>query len=235
MIYIPKGSCPKALIDYKKKPGANYDFDGDTTNAKEQWRNCLLEEQGYLCAYTMMQIKYGFTKENTRTVRLEHLERQNNTKRDLKHSNVVAVCHGNDGKEPKHQYADVRKKCSDLDRRLHPTNKDCEKYIKYQPDGKIYSEECVLDRQLSDWLDSRNILRHSVLNLNYQELLDARVGAYKAVKNKIIKSENKLSEIKKLIKSFQVKDSDGKLKPYCGYILYHLRKELHQQKKLKNE
>lgn len=51
MRYITKGREPSSLTQYKKQSGAY--FDG--TN-KEDIRQALLEEQGYLCAYCMCRI-----------------------------------------------------------------------------------------------------------------------------------------------------------------------------------
>lgn len=51
MRYITKGREPSSLTQYKKQSGAY--FDGVN---KEDIRQALLEEQGYLCAYCMRRI-----------------------------------------------------------------------------------------------------------------------------------------------------------------------------------
>lgn len=228
MIYITKRNPPKKLSDYKKKPDAVYPPPSDV---KEVWRNTLLEEQGYLCAYTMERIEHGLIAgSNMPKVKLEHLNPQDGSKdNDLSHTNVVAVCNGNEGYPREYQYADTRKLERLLDRRLHPTNIDIEKIIRYRPNGEIFTGIDELDIQLDD--DKKQGL--SVLNLNLKTLRDARKSAYDAVKIRLNKKNWTLSAINAEIKHFE-SFHDNKRLPFCGFVLYMLKKEYNQRSKRTN-
>jgi uncharacterized protein (TIGR02646 family) len=226
MIYIKKGNAPKKLSDYKKSPDAVYPPPKDV---KEKWRDTLLEEQGYLCAYTMERVEPGLISDSNKPkVKLEHINPQNGDKNnDLSHKNVVAVCNGNEGESPKNQYADTRKGEDLLDRRLHPTNSDIEKIICYRPNGEIFTGIRELDMQLTD--DDKEH-RLSVLNLNYKTLRDAREGAYEAVKIRLNKKNWSLSAINDEIKRFESLHNNKRL-AFCGFVLYRLRKDYNQRLK----
>jgi uncharacterized protein (TIGR02646 family) len=225
MIHIKKGSPPKVLLDYKKSPYAVYSPPSDI---KEIWRDTLLEEQGFLCAYTMERIEPGIISgtKNSPKVKLEHLNPQNGDKdNDLNHSNVVAVCNGNEGELPKNQYADTRKGEDLLDRRLHPTNSDIEKLIKYRPNGEIFTTIQELDAQIDDNTALTISKKRSILNLNYKNLRDGRKSTYDAVKIKLTKADWAIPAINSEIKRFESLDKNNKRLEFCGYVLYFLRKE----------
>jgi len=229
MMYIRKGAPPKVLDDYKKAPNAS--FDGLPSAVKDAWRDSLLQEQGWLCAYTMQSIEPGLISgSNKSKVKLEHIEPQNNTKQnDLSHANVVAVCNGNEGFDPKDQYADTRKGQGILDRRLHPTNPAIENIILYRRNGEIYTGVPGLDEQLFD-LDDRP---SSKLNLNYKTLLDGRKGAYEAVKHRLDKKDWSLPALSEAIRLFENPDRQGRKIAFCGFVLYLLRKKYEQERKKK--
>ena len=83
MIYIKKGIEPRSLIEHRCTPGAT--FDGLD---KTELRECLLKEQGYLCAYCMKRIH------NERDTKIEHY-RARNSENQLEYANLLAVCYGN--------------------------------------------------------------------------------------------------------------------------------------------
>ena len=228
MIHIKKGTPPKGLLDYKKSPHAVYSPPSDV---KEIWRDALLKEQGNLCAYTMERIEPGFMWEDNKPtnrpkVKLEHINPQNGDKdNDLNHFNVVAVCNGNEGDVQKNQYADTRKGEDSLDRRLHPTNLDIEKLIKYRPNGEIFTNIQELNVQIDDNIALTVSKKRSILNLNYKNLRDGRKYTYEAVKIKLKKADWAISAINSEIKRFESLDKNNKRLEFCGYVLYFLRKE----------
>ena len=129
-------------------------------------------------------------------------------------------------KQTKEQYADTRKKESKLDRRLHPTNPDIEKIIRYRRNGEIYTDVPELNAALFDQDDRPT----STLNLNYQTLVKGREGVWDAVKRQLGKAEWTLSAIQKQIKVFESLDN-GRKKAFCGFALYFLRKEYEKIRK----
>ena len=62
MIYIQKGKEPASLTAYKKQAHAYYDGCN-----KDDIRENLLREQGYLCAYCMRRIEKEKMKPKRRT------------------------------------------------------------------------------------------------------------------------------------------------------------------------
>ncbi|MCX4315557.1 MAG: hypothetical protein OSJ52_02805 [Lachnospiraceae bacterium] len=58
MLYIKKGKEPESLTKYRKSKFAY--FDG--YEEKDAIRECLLKEQGYLCAYCMRRIDKAHMK-----------------------------------------------------------------------------------------------------------------------------------------------------------------------------
>lgn len=224
MKYIRKKDAPPKLKDYKTNFNATYeDCDKDV---KEAWEKTLLEEQGYLCAYTMQRIKAG-----RGNMKKEHFIPQKgkhgNKALALDHNNVLAVCMGNEGKGKgkKDQYADTRKGDRLLDDRLNPTNPLCEQVIQYNRRGKISSSIPEIDKQICD---QKNDNSNSILNLNHQDLVNGRLGAWEAAKRKLTKGTNnslRVKDIDKLIIQYQKRNREGKFMEYCNFVLYRLEKE----------
>ena len=84
MIYIQKGKEPASLTAYKKQAHAYYDGCN-----KDDIRENLLREQGYLCAYCMRRIE----KEK---MKIEHWDPEDNLTEleRLDYSNMLGVCLG---------------------------------------------------------------------------------------------------------------------------------------------
>lgn len=96
MVYIEEGPAPVSLRNMQAKPGARY---GNADFPKNDVREALLREQGYLCAYCMSRI----TKDQ---MKIEHWIPQNGgdyypeyAKEDLdelgiSYTNMLGVCEG---------------------------------------------------------------------------------------------------------------------------------------------
>ena len=63
MRYIQKKSEPESLTKYKKQKGAYY----DGYDRKDDVRESLLKEQGYLCGYCMKRL------DSCEQVKIEHI------------------------------------------------------------------------------------------------------------------------------------------------------------------
>lgn len=215
MKYIQKGNPPASLRTYARIPGATYDDYPD----KDNWSDVLLNEQGYLCAYTLKPIEKGRGK-----MKREHISSQNGTpENDLNHTNVVAVCMGNEGLPLKEQYADTRKGDSPLDPRLWPTSKDCERIIKYRPNGEIRIDDEELKAQAIDDELSGHL---SLLNLNHSDLIRGRIAAYEAVKRLLGKGTWKRQAIEEMIQQYENRNANGRFFAYCMFVIYRLKKEM---------
>lgn len=88
MIYINKTHEPNSLTEYRKTIGSSYK--GLPSHTKDELRESLLKDQGYICAYCMKPIhKVNDTK-------VEHYIPQENAN-ELDYHNLLAVCTGNEG------------------------------------------------------------------------------------------------------------------------------------------
>lgn len=84
MIVINKGQGPANLIAYKQERGAYY----DGFSAKDDIKQALLLEQGYICAYCMRRIK----KEK---MTIEHyIPQAADEGLALEYHNMLGVCMG---------------------------------------------------------------------------------------------------------------------------------------------
>jgi uncharacterized protein (TIGR02646 family) len=215
------GKAPLNHREYANMIGAAY----EDYPCKDEWSKTLLEEQGYLCAYTMVSIEktgLGFMKR-------EHINPQNDTpQNDLNHRNVVAVCMGNEGYEPKDQYADTRKGDTLLNF-ITPLSPDCEKLIKYRPNGEITSPYPNVLKEIVDDLSVKP-RHHSVLHLNHQDLIKARCAAWEIVKRELTKlakgGDWRRNDIEDFIERYKNRNHQKKFYEFCNFVLYRLEKEL---------
>ncbi|WP_411679609.1 retron system putative HNH endonuclease [Clostridium thailandense] len=221
MRFIKKGKEPNSLMEYKKQSNAYYDGCN-----KSDIRKALLKEQGYLCAYCMRRI----SEEN---MTIEHYDAQSkiSEKDALDYNNMLGVCLGNrDSKKRGNLTCDTHKGKEKLTCDAHrgnevltvnPFEKATIDFIKYDNDGKIYSENSNIDKDLN-----------LTLNLNCRQVLlkENRRKALEALKKKLIKlkpaSKWNREFLKKIIRRYEAPDANGKFEPYSGIILYYLKKKL---------
>ena len=219
MKYIIKGRPPQELRDFVNTSGAS--FNG--CPCKNEWRKTLLEEQGYLCGYTMKRIE-----NNSLTTKIAHIEARDGTiSKDLNHDNVVACCLGNQGKPREEQYADTRQGDKTL-KHITPLKLECEQLIKYRETGEIRCADENVRKEILD--DDRIHPKHfSLLNLNHRNLVNGRLGAYDAVKRKLtnaVKGRDwRPRDIQDWISVYSTRDADGKFKEYCNFVVWRLNKE----------
>lgn len=100
MLYIRKGSEPASLTAYKKQSYVY--FDGC---CKEDIRQNLLKEQGYLCAYCMRRIHAG-------NMKIEHWYPEDKLSEieKLDYKNMLGCCEGHiEGQKGKDDTCDTHK------------------------------------------------------------------------------------------------------------------------------
>lgn len=144
MIYIQKASEPKELVEHRSKKYSTYD--NCPTDVKDQIKEYLLKEQGFVCAYCMKKI---ISKEAI----IEHFVCQSFDKTlDLDYKNMLGVCDGGKNSKGSEQTCDAKKGNLSLEK-INPTDKEKIKLIKYKNDGTIYSEDPIADNELNEILN----------------------------------------------------------------------------------
>lgn len=219
MRYIQKKDEPGSLTQYRKN--ANAYFDG--YKGKNDVRENLLKEQGYLCGYCMRRLK------NYKEVKIEHVVTQSmlkaNERETLNYKIMLGVCYGNEkkGRPDKFLTCDAHRHNKDL--KVNPYDRNCIKMIAYKPDGFIYSEDKEINEDLN-----------STLNLNYDGadvyLMKNRREVLKACKEKLRTIQKngvwKQSILEKMLQEYEEPDGQGYLKPYSGIAIWYLKKRLNK-------
>lgn len=224
MLLINKGREPKSLTAYRKTKGAYYDGCN-----KDDIRESLLREQGYLCAYCMRRIhkrpedRSENEEEAQFDIKIEHWIPQNRLTEveKMDYRNMLGVCQGHKKDTGKKvDTCDAQK--GDKDLFINPLNSEHIRKIIYKRTGEIYSDEQQINEDLNH-----------VLNLNCveQRLPENR----KATLNSVIRNVNSKnagswtkSDIRKIIEIYEGKDSEGKRKPYAGIVLWYFRDRMRQ-------
>ncbi len=216
MKQIIKKAEPNSLVQHRTQTHAS--FDNIPLETKQELRQSLLSEQGYICCYCMKRIP-----EHTQPyMKVEHYKCQDNFgELQLTYTNLFGACTGNEGKPKKLQTCDTKKGNDVLTINLLANNPSCETLFKYNSDGEISSasNDSEINRQLNE-----------VLNLNMQSLKDARREIYLEVQERIrVKSKKDKASFVKFLeqeKTRWLERTDNKHKPYCSVAVYYLTKKI---------
>ncbi len=221
MITIKKGKEPASLTQFRAGGGKKFDdLDSETKN---DIRDSLLKEQGYLCAYCMKQIGRN-KKDRYKDVKIEHIIPRSLTQADpdpdvqmleIDYNNLVAVCNGITKGET---HCDTSKENRQIN--LNPCSAAVEQSISYATkDGTISSN----NSQWNNDLDSAERL-----NLNHGSIKTHRVVALTSFLNHL-KSEGKWSDTH--LKRELEKLTDRSIYfPYLGILKYYLLRRLSRKK-----
>jgi len=218
MKHIEKGKPPKSLTDYKSTPNATYEGCD-----KDNIRVHLITEQGAVCAYCMVRISKEWNQDLRKPkCEIEHFESQDMVpEKSLDYKNMLGVCNGNAGQPEKLQHCDTKKGNQPLSPLLNPLSKNIERYILYSSNGRIKSNDEVLDRQLNE-----------VLNLNMQNLVKARKDKLDMAINRLRainpKKDWKVADLKKELKNWAERNTKNEFEPYCGIVIYFIEKWIGQ-------
>lgn len=124
MRYIQKKEEPNSLTEYRKNRNAYF----DSFSGKDDIREALLKEQGYLCGYCMRRIK------DKKETKIEHIVPQSTLKEDerqaLDYKIMLGVCYGNckKGRGAEALICDAHRGNKDLN--VNPFDKRCIEAIK---------------------------------------------------------------------------------------------------------
>lgn len=217
MRFIRKGEEPESLTQYKKESNAY--FDG--YDKKDDVRERLMEEQGFLCGYCMRRIK------NIDDVKIEHLIPQSVLKeepyRALDYRIMLGVCYGNEkkGRGKKCLTCDAHRGNDDL--AVNPFDENMIGQIEYDSEGYITSDNDDIRKSLQE-----------TLNLNYNGpdayLPQNRQAALQACKEKLrsIQKERLWTRknLERILKTYENKDGKGRYIPYSGIVIWYIKKRL---------
>lgn len=200
---------PKSLRLHRQKPFCNY----ENYSEKDELRETLLQEQGYICCYCMSRIQAP----NFEKMKIEHWKPQHKFKEDqLNYSNLLASCRGNEWSDLKNFHCDMHK--GEYYITLNPMDKNMVEKITYGRLGNIKINDVLLQKEMNE-----------ILNLNAETLKTQREGVYKGVtlflNKKFGNKKASKSDLSKEIKRWSEK-RNGKFEPFCSVAIYFLNKAL---------
>jgi uncharacterized protein (TIGR02646 family) len=205
---IVKGHEPASLTQHRATPQATYENYRD----KDTLRVSLVSEQRGLCCYCMQSIR-----PTEGSMKIEHWHSQDRYPvEQLIYLNLLGSCMGGDGQRDSVRHCDTAKGNKDLSR--NPANRDhhVEEVIRYLSDGTIASSDATFHDELSD-----------VLNLNAAHLKNGRAAALHALQE-MMKKRGTLNKHRweKLLEEWSGTSHTNDLEPFCGVIVYWIRKKL---------
>ena len=219
MKQISKFQEPNSLLQHRAQQFAHFDNIPNAT--KDELKQSLLSEQGYICCYCMRRIP----EKSSPYMKVEHYKCQDNF-RDLQlvYRNLLGACTGNEGQPKKLQTCDTQKANETLTINPLNTNPSCETLFKFNSEGEMssISDDDVVNKQIN-----------VTLNLNMQSLKDARKEVYYVVQERV-RAESKRTKkdkpafvrfLNQELKVWQSK-MEGKFRPYCLVAIYYLSKKL---------
>ncbi len=210
---IIKQSEPRSLVEHRAKQRANENADYDNYSDKDNLRDYLLKEQGYICCYCMSRIKLDEMKIEHRQPQTKYLSQQ------LDYKNLLGACIGNQGARPQNQHCDTKKGDSEIIVNPIEGDKNCENLVKYRPDGKIYSDDISINHDLNETLN----LNLGFLKKNRKDALDVVIRKLdEKFSNKTWAKITVQREIEKL----NTKDENGFFDVYCQFIVSYLKSKL---------
>lgn len=217
MRYIHKGEEPTSLTKYKKESNAYFDGYAEKNDVREQ----LLKEQGYLCGYCMKRIK------NVEDVKIEHVVPQSDLIEDerkaLDYKIMVGVCYGNEGnaRGKKSLTCDAHRGNDDI--YVTPFDEYGISQIKYDSEGYITSENENIRRTVEE-----------TLNLNYDGpdayLVQNRKAVLSECKKKLRKMQKtgiwKKNNLEKLLRYYMQPNENGEYVPFSGIAIWYINKKM---------
>ena len=238
MIRIIKGKEPQALLSYRtnkwnpvEKQKIQPTYDGMPTEVKDEVKEHLLREQGYLCAYCMRRLS------SVKKTKIEHwiAEKYLSEDEKLDYHNMLGVCYGKDENSDEKAYVGKEYEICDRHRgsdMLHidpRLEKDMETIFYRSKDGTIWSSDEVLNNDLDKTLNL-NCRAPFFLPENRKEVLEAVINKLNKTK---VKNDGtwKKSLLFKLKRQYESKDKRGYLEPYAGIALWYLNKRLKRVQK----
>lgn len=221
---------PHSLVQHRANQPAAY-YDNLPQAAKEDLRQSLLSEQGYICCYCMKRIPEKVKEDGkvSYDMKVEHYKCQDlHEDLQLNYKNLFGACTGNEGQSNRLQTCDTKKGNKELTINLLTNSPCCETLFKYNAEGEISSinDDEEINRQLND-----------VLNLNMDTLKISRREVYIEVQKRIEARSRQLGTKQLKIDYFEderewwLDRNENKFKPFCMVAVYYLNKKIRQNQK----
>ena len=216
MIYICKGREPASLTQYRQTEGAY--FDGYEN--KDELRDALLRDQGYLCAYCMRRISNDRFR-----MKIEHWTPESllpSDKAALDYKIMLGVCDGCRGDLDKNTTCDEHRHNAEI--YVNPLDETMMETIYYTRDGKIYSTNSRISKDLDQ-----------ILNLNCEQarsrLVLNRKKIYEECKKRLMNFQRngnwKKGTVQKVMNYYHA-EPEGRKREYVGVPLYILKRALNR-------
>lgn len=212
---ITKNPEPRSLEQHRCNQPAVY----SNYEQKDDLRQCLLQEQGFICCFCMRRIGVREGIPLGEQMKVAHWHSQTlHPDEDLDYANLLGACKGGEGMPPKQQHCDTFQGNRDL--AYNPSNPahDVESKIRYIGDGTMESDDPQLDHDIN-----------CVLNLNYGfRLKESR----KAVMDTVISDVSRRpgsrtrGELQTLITNWGARDTAGHFQEFCCVAIYYLGRKL---------
>ncbi len=212
MRYIRKLPEPSELKQWKKDNAAtpqNLCYGNLPGKVNEAVKRNLLQEQGFVCAYTMRRLS------GLKDCHIEHVLAQNAAREeDLEYANMAACFPGNGG-DTSHGYGAPIKagtKVAHNDNFVSPHNPGCEQRFRYDKKGAISAAKG--DRAAESAI--------GILKLNHGKLVDLRRGAIEAhglaLRHGSTRKARKpisAAEARRFAEKVLEPSPEGRLEPFC--------------------
>lgn len=228
MIPIKKGSVPRAytqeIRDFEKAVGRSPVW--DEIRCKRKVVAALLAEQGGICAYCMSRIGDANALESTRDERAAHVEHllpqsRSSHGEDIDYHNMVAVCSGERGEGKKALCCDRARGNQELT--VNPTRPETLRSIRYRANGRVYSEDPDIDKDLNAVLNLNG--EETGLPMNRKAAVDRLFAKFSAL-GKRGGDRAVRAYCRKRLDALSHPDADGRYVPYVGTLRYFLQRRL---------
>ncbi|MDJ0662722.1 MAG: TIGR02646 family protein [Crocosphaera sp.] len=176
---------------------------------KNDLREALLKEQGYICCYCLGRIEID-------SMSIEHwLPKSKFNVLETDYHNLLGCCQGGgSAKNPNKNRHHCGVMKADKIIKINPTDTNFEDLIQYDETGEIYSTDQQINQELTE-----------ILNLNIVKLVDERrqyiVSIQKVIEQEIIESDDPQLLIDQLYPLLE--EGEDKYEPYCMIEVGYLR------------
>lgn len=220
MIYIHQNRIPKAFVEWKAaNHGLNCNYKSLPGDIKSSIKDSLLQEQKFLCAYTMIRIK-------DETSHIEHIEPQSAAdEKDLDYSNMAA-CFPGSSTGMIDFGAKKKDDCSESI--LSPHDATADAAFEYKNNGIIVGRTDLAKRTIE------------ILNLNHPDLIRRRKSVYDdficllQTRKDLITAGKASLTLKKMQENDRLPDQFGVMRQILLKTIEHLSKRSKRLSRSKN-
>ena len=183
----------------------NFNFGALTTEVKVKIVKQMLEEQGYLCAYTLLRIQ------DEHSCHIEHVQAQSTHPQfDLDSSNMLACVPSGKAGTPALGYGATYRGTQSVE---SPTIQNIESRLSYDVFGKINAKNS-LDLAIKATIDALNLNQDDLVRLRQRAIETQGLGAQNS-RTRLSRPRLNHLEARRLANSILQPNKQGKLTPFC--------------------